>query len=153
MTKKRAADPAPSRARVDAASERHDDPRIPAVLEHIRGGTPIKNAFALEGIPKRTAYAWMEASEQLKDDVDMARAVASEARRKLFEADPSSPLLHYIQTLDPENFPTPAQRVEASGPGGGPIKQEIAVAEAPKSLEEAQARLEALQARLKGTKA
>lgn len=102
----------PSRARV-----------VDSVLERIRAGTPIKNAFALEGVPKRTAYDWMDADEGLRDAVDMARAEASEVRRVRFEADPSAPFLHYIQTLDPENFPQPKQRVGLSGDAeGGPVE-------------------------------
>jgi hypothetical protein len=95
---------------------------IDAVCERIRGGTPIKNAFALEGVPKRTAYDLMERDESVRDAVDMARAVASERRREMFEASPSAPWLHYMQTLDPENFPKPTDRIENTGKDGGAIE-------------------------------
>lgn len=51
------------------------------------------------------------------------------------------------ERIHPSVLAPPKQRVEQTGADGGPIKLETN--EAPKSLEEAQARLEALQARMR----
>jgi hypothetical protein len=105
---------------------------VRAVCERIRSGTPIKNAFALEGIPKRTAYDWMEHEESIRDAVDMARAEASENRRIQFEAAPNAAYLHFMQTLDPDAYPEPKQRIEKSGPDGAPMQHavQVSIAEA-----------------------
>jgi hypothetical protein len=110
---------------------------LDAICERLREGTPINHACALEGVPRRSFYDLMEASEESRLAVDAARAYGAEQyRRDLVdivttggksERSNGNVLLHLMERLYPDEYRPAPQRVENSGPDGGAQRHEVAV--------------------------
>lgn len=104
-----------------------------AVCERIRNMTPINRACALEGVPRSSLYALLDADDEARLLVDQARAAAAERDelelRALIkvEAKSANVMLHLMERLYPDDYAPPKTRTEVSGADGGPIKTEAAV--------------------------
>lgn len=109
---------------------------LPAICERLRGGTPVNHAAALEGVPRSSFYALLDADEDAQTLVTAARAEAAERLRANVvqlaqggeDVRGSNPnvLLHLMERLYPDTYVPPKQRVEQelSGPGGVPVQHQ-----------------------------
>lgn len=126
--------------------------RIDAICERIEGGAAIAHACYLEGVTPEALRVRRAMDEDVAYRVGRARAVAVDRMRlefmELMRADKRAAaiLLNYMERADPETYAPPKQRVETSGPDGGPIQ--LTAGRVPLTEEEALARLAVLQGRL-----
>ncbi len=107
--------------------------RARRVATHVRSGTPINHACALERVPRASFYEWMAQDPQIALDVGEARAVAAEAARRVVlavalgegeEGANANVLLHLLERAHPDEYAPPKQRVETTGADGGPQRVE-----------------------------
>ena len=110
--------------------------KLEAICARIEGGTHQNHACALEGVPRQTYYDLLGRDPEAAAMVAKARAVAAEALRARVqlvaegcgeERANANVLLHLLERAHPEEYGPPKQRLEQSGPDGGPIKTESAV--------------------------
>lgn len=103
--------------------------RARAVIERVRAGSSERAACGLERVPRSLFYEWMAADEELALELERARAASEEDDRARLEeliaegAKTANVQLHKMATRYRDWAP-PKQRVEQSGPNGGPQKVE-----------------------------
>jgi hypothetical protein len=104
----------------------------------VRAGDPFEVAAATQGIPRATFWDWMhrgetEGRDPYTDFSDRVRRAEAEAhtlfvgsvRRAAIDRNNWQAALAYLKMRWPNHY---AERIEHTGPGGGPIALEIAQA-------------------------
>lgn len=113
--------------------------KLEAICVRVAGRTHVNHACALEGVPRSSLYALIDADEDARLMLDAARAEAAESRRKEIELlalgipneGMSSPnanvLLHLLERSHPDEYAPPKTRTEVTGAEGKPQEHAVTV--------------------------
>lgn len=115
-----------TKPRVDPrARPKLDDATLDRIVKRIEGGMPKAHACAKEGVSKQALYQLAERDPSVAERLELASERGAEFyREQVMHADDDWKRWAWLaERLHPVVFAPPPKRLEASGPGGGPIEQ------------------------------